>query len=216
MSAADEVAELEPTFGKAVAAWLTELRQTGTPQVYILSGRRSNEEQWALRVQNCPDPANSPSGACSPPTAPVGASAHNRGEAVDIAPASAYAAAGALAGKYGLAATVGGEPWHFELVDGSRAPQSLIGDVAGTVGDIAGSVAGGLAGATGLGAFAPVLGWVTSPGWWRRTGLGTAGVLAVLLAVYVLAGDNLAQAGSRLTGAVTAARTKAPAGGSSN
>lgn len=200
MSAA-EVADLEPTFGAAVSAWLEELRRTGTPEVYILSGRRSNDEQWALRVQNCPDPANSPSGECSPPTAPVGASAHNRGEAVDIAPASAYAAAGALAGKYGLAATVGGEPWHFQLVDASRAPQGLVGSIGGAVGDVAGSVAGGLADAAGLGGLlrlpaeaVQVLATATDPGFWKRVAVGWAGVSLVVMAAFVLRGSTLLQA----------------------
>lgn len=204
MSAA-EVAELEPTFGKAVSAWLEELRRTGTPEVYILSGRRSNDEQWALRVQNCPDPANSPSGECDPPTAPVGASAHNRGEAVDIAPASAYAAAGALAGKYGLAATVGGEPWHFELVDGSRVQGILgpVGDAAGKLGDLAGSVAGGLTGGLGLPLEAvAVLKAATDPGFWRRVGVGAAGVALIMVALFTLRGATLLQAAEQAAGTV--------------
>lgn len=198
---ADEVAELDPTFGKAVDAWLTWLRANGAPQVYILSGRRSEAEQWALRVQNCPDPANSPSGDCDPPTAKVGQSQHGRGLAVDIAPASAYAAAGAAAASFGLRATVGGEPWHFELSAGDPPTANLaggpVGAAVGGLGDLAGSVLGGGVGSTRDALAA--LSRLADGRFWLRVGVGTIGVGLVAAGGLAVLGQ---QARSTLAGAV--------------
>lgn len=47
-------------------------------------GFRSYEEQYALRVKNCPNPDTSPSSACSPATAMPGNSQHERGLALDL------------------------------------------------------------------------------------------------------------------------------------
>lgn len=47
-------------------------------------GWRSNEEQKALREQNCPDPENSPPSDCYPATAKPGTSNHERALAVDF------------------------------------------------------------------------------------------------------------------------------------
>lgn len=48
------------------------------------SSFRSYEEQQELRRQHCPDPINSPSGACTPPTAKAGDSNHEKGIAIDF------------------------------------------------------------------------------------------------------------------------------------
>ncbi len=188
MSSAD-TAGLDPTFGKAVDAWLSWLRaEGGAPQVYVLSGLRTADEQMALRRQNCPDPLNSPSGDCDPPTARVGESQHQRGLAVDIAPASAYAAAGGAAGRFRLRATVSGEPWHFELADGTGAQGVLggLGDAAGAVLDalvpnvVPDAVSGALGGLSHL----------VDPRWWLRVGVGAAGVLLGLVGVLALADQS--------------------------
>lgn len=52
----------------------------------ILTGGawRSPAEQWRLRVAHCPDPVNSPASACHPPTAKVGSSRHETGDAIDV------------------------------------------------------------------------------------------------------------------------------------
>lgn len=80
---------------------------------------RSAEQQRALREQNCPDPVNSPAGACNPPTAKVGQSNHQRGLAVDINMPGGYADPLytwlAVNGRaHGWHDTVSGEPWHWE------------------------------------------------------------------------------------------------------
>ena len=84
-------------------------------------GYRSSDSQWALRQQNCPDPANSPPSSCRPPTARPGQSMHERGLAVDFtyngrvissrsSPAFQWLAANA--GSYGFS-NLPSEPWHW-------------------------------------------------------------------------------------------------------
>lgn len=83
-------------------------------------GFRDSEQQRQLREQNCPDPVNSPASACSPPTAPVGRSMHERGLAIDFTIAgrtlrSSDAAFRWLkdnAARYGLK-NLPSEPWHW-------------------------------------------------------------------------------------------------------
>lgn len=87
-------------------------------------GYRDSATQWELRVAHCPDPANSPSSECSPPTAPVGASMHERGLAIDFtcndgasisdheSPCFLWLAEHAEAfGLYNLPS----EPWHWSV-----------------------------------------------------------------------------------------------------
>lgn len=89
-------------------------------------GYRDPAQQWALRVQNCPDPSLSPASACSPPTARPGTSNHERGLAVDFTndgasittrdnPAFLWLAEHAA--DYGFH-NLPSEPWHWS-VDGS-------------------------------------------------------------------------------------------------
>ena len=85
------------------------------------SGYRDSSAQEALRRQNCPDPANSPPSACSPPTARAGSSMHERGLAVDFtyggrvissrdSPGFQWLANNA--GRFGFS-NLPSEPWHW-------------------------------------------------------------------------------------------------------
>ena len=51
----------------------------------LRSSFRTIDDQMYFREQNCPDPLNSPSSACTPDTALPGSSMHERGLAVDFA-----------------------------------------------------------------------------------------------------------------------------------
>jgi hypothetical protein len=83
-------------------------------------GWRSYEEQWALRRQNCPNPASSPSGSCKPPTAIPGNSEHERGLAIDMRVNGSTIGSGsgafnwlvANASKYGYY-NLPSESWHW-------------------------------------------------------------------------------------------------------
>ncbi len=89
-------------------------------------GYRDPAAQMAVRQANCPDPVNSPPSACSPPTARVGTSMHERGLAIDftnngrlISSRSdpAYVWLSANAGTYGLH-NLPSEPWHWSTTGG--------------------------------------------------------------------------------------------------
>jgi hypothetical protein len=87
-------------------------------------GYRDSAAQWNLRVAHCPDPVSSPSSACSPPTAPVGSSMHERGLAIDFTCAGGqsigthaspcYQWLAAHAEAYGLY-NLPSEPWHWSV-----------------------------------------------------------------------------------------------------
>jgi len=86
-------------------------------------GYRDSATQWSLRVANCPDPANSPSSECNPPTAPVGYSMHERGLAIDFTCAGASISTNEdpcfqwlaeYADAYGLY-NLPSEPWHWSV-----------------------------------------------------------------------------------------------------
>lgn len=86
-------------------------------------GYRDSATQWSLRVAHCPDPAGSPSSACSPPTAPVGSSMHERGLALDFTCDGAsigthdspcYRWLAEHAAEYGLH-NLPSEPWHWSV-----------------------------------------------------------------------------------------------------
>lgn len=87
------------------------------------SGYRDDSSQWALRQQNCPDPANSPPSACHPPTARPGSSMHERGLAIDFTYGGSvisshdnpgYQWLAANAGRFGFA-NLPSEPWHWSV-----------------------------------------------------------------------------------------------------
>lgn len=95
--------------------------------IYItwVSGKRSNQEQVALRIQNCAaNPArptqweiySKPSGACNPPTAIPGTSKHERGEAGDLRPGPRdFPEVRAIFYEAGLTDPVAREGWHWEV-----------------------------------------------------------------------------------------------------
>lgn len=112
----------------------------------ITSGWRSADQQIRLRREHCGpthyDIWEKPAGECNPPTARPGTSKHERGEAVDIS--GDYALLATLGPAHGLVATVRGEPWHWELAEGTPtgAAQALpgVGAIAGLGGDLADSL----------------------------------------------------------------------------
>lgn len=104
---------------------------TGVP-IFVQSGRRTLGEQAALvRKKGIWSPSN-PTGA-----APVSANApHVRGVAADITPGRERF--GKIAGRYGLAFNVPGEPWHVALTGaGAVAGTTLTGEMRSTVARLA-------------------------------------------------------------------------------
>jgi LAS superfamily LD-carboxypeptidase LdcB len=97
------------------------LSQASTDGVELSGwGYRNPEDQRRLREQHCPDPVNSPSYACRPPTARPGHSMHERGLAIDFTYEGRTVSSGSVAyrwlranaGRYGLQ-NLPGEPWHW-------------------------------------------------------------------------------------------------------
>lgn len=91
-------------------------------ELRIVSGRRSASEQQALRVAHCPDPVNSPASACTPPTAPVGSSKHQTGQAIDMGGDLSWFAK--LVQPFNVTRPVRVENWHFEW-RGNNAEKDL-------------------------------------------------------------------------------------------
>ncbi len=191
---ADGLDGLAADFAARVGPWLAAL-QARVPGAYIISGKRDSAEQWALRVQNCPDPAASPSMDCDPPTAMVGSSKHEQGRAVDIAPASAYNAAAALAPQFGLWAPVPGEPWHFEA-NPSVDPPSGGGGLLGGVANAASAIV------PGAGPALAVVRWLGDPASWRRVGWVALGLVLLVIGVAVIRRRNIVDALDAATDAV--------------
>jgi D-alanyl-D-alanine carboxypeptidase len=152
---ASKLAQLAEPLRSRIAALLA---RTGEA-VWIVSGRRSLEEQAQLRRAHCGtsfyDVWQKPANQCSPPTAIPGRSKHNQGLAVDLGGDTALAER--LAGQLGLVSPVRGEDWHFEVdpaaagLAGFGVPP-VISDPIGTgvdvitggVGDAVADVLGGL------------------------------------------------------------------------
>ena len=89
----------------------------------ILTGGayRSSAEQWRLRVAHCPHPATDPASACTPPTAPVGRSNHETGDAIDVTLTGGggrrspeYRWLAANAARFDVH-NLPSEPWHWSI-----------------------------------------------------------------------------------------------------
>lgn len=87
---------------------------------------RNSARQWQLRVAHCPDPVNSPSSDCSPPTAKVGTSRHERGLAIDVVGSNGraitrsspeYRFLQTYAARYGVK-NLPSEAWHWSIDGG--------------------------------------------------------------------------------------------------
>ncbi len=104
---------LNPVFGERLERFIA----AAPGGITVVSGRRSGDEQMALRRQNCPDPVNSDSTECSPWTAKPGTSDHERGLAADLAYEDAVteAWAHANADRFDLQFDVPTEAWHISL-----------------------------------------------------------------------------------------------------
>ncbi|HEV8675016.1 MAG TPA: M15 family metallopeptidase [Methylomirabilota bacterium] len=144
-------------------------------RVTIVSGRRTLEEQIALRKAHCGpswyDQYQKPSSQCSPPTARPGHSKHETGEAVDFGGDLGLAAA--LAPKSGLKRTVASEAWHYE-VDPAAVGFMQIPDLPGGLDEGLGKVFGGVDDAVGS-----ALGKIVDP---LLDGLKRIALYAVLIA----------------------------------
>lgn len=119
MSSQDPNALAEP-LGTLVRFAMWTAKKEGQ-SLTLVSGRRSNEQQIALRRAHCGssdyDIWEKPASKCSPPTAkPIGRGAtgskHLRGEAADMGGAKEWMAR--LLAPYGVTRPVRGEDWHFE------------------------------------------------------------------------------------------------------
>ncbi len=169
---------VEPT-RSAVLAWPAAGGGAFTPP----SVCRSTAKQAQLRIDNgCPDVYDSPASSCRVPTAIPGTSKHERGEAIDIQGDKVLART--LAPRFGLALTVRGEDWHFEVVDQAVALRYSNGVATvptGTTATGTASVTAGssdkLAAARAVGA---LLAKLADPATWRRVGIIAAGVLLAL------------------------------------
>lgn len=125
----EEIVDIPPWLGlgrgchQSIAARTKEMLEAASADGVELRGDcwRSSEEQMRLRIKHCPDPINSPASACSPPTAPVGNSNHERGLAIDFRDCSNGSACfnwlSANAETYGFF-NLPSESWHWS-VDGS-------------------------------------------------------------------------------------------------
>jgi len=113
------------TVASSIADQLERMLAAAEADGYVFGGNgyRDSSAQWQLRQQNCPDPANSPPSACSPPTARAGASMHERGLAVDFTYGGRIISSHDNAGFQWLANNAGrfgfsnlpSEPWHWSV-----------------------------------------------------------------------------------------------------
>lgn len=109
---------LDPDFARNLAAFAS----ASQGQVILRAGAgwRSSERQMELRRAHCPDPVNSPASACTPPTAKVGTSNHERrpAKAFDLdfaAPRSRSVGWAHLnAARYHIRFPLRTEDWHAE------------------------------------------------------------------------------------------------------
>jgi hypothetical protein len=121
---------------------LTALLTATGDKVWIVSGRRTIEEQIALRRAHCGSSweaiYTAPASSCSPPTARPGSSKHEVGLAADLGGDTGLA--GTLARTSGLHRPVTGEAWHFEA--DPAALGYLSNDIPGPLDDAMAGLAG--------------------------------------------------------------------------
>jgi hypothetical protein len=162
------LAGLHPDMRRKVAAMMR-----ANPNLSITSGHRDLAKQQSLKRKGF----GRVSGR---------ASAHTRGMAADIGPASQYGWLVKNAGKFGLSSGIGsGEPWHVGM-----------GDVGDTISDIVGAAsgAGGVLGNL-LSVFAGAMQTGVSPDTQMQViGQGTSTLLKALLSLFAATPntDNLA------------------------
>lgn len=82
----DDLTKVASLISKRTLNMINAAKEAGITlkAVGLRSSFRSAEDQMYFREQNCPDPLNSPSSACTPHTALPGASMHERGLAIDF------------------------------------------------------------------------------------------------------------------------------------
>lgn len=208
MSATDPNLLAEP-LGSFMRLGMVLARREGR-SLSLTSGRRSVEEQIVLRRAHCGtsqyDIYDKPASLCNPPTARPGTSKHQTGEAADMSGSKDWLYR--LLSSYGIARPVPGEDWHFEYrgsapeADLARALSDLGDDLTDTEAtEVAGSgvyvtpatITPGVGGRPTLGVTSNPLGGLTAvagsladPAWWRRVGLGAAGVGLLAVALYLL------------------------------
>jgi hypothetical protein len=159
------LAGMHPDMRKKVAAMMR-----ANPNLSITSGHRDLAKQQTLRRKG----GNRVSGRPS---------AHTRGMAADIGPASQYGWLVKNAGKFGLKSGVGaGEPWHVGMGD--------VGDPATDFMEIIKSMFGGLVGAIG-----GIGGIMTGGPQEQMTGIasGTTGIMKALMGLFAQPNADLSR-----------------------
>lgn len=160
--------------------------------VTISSGRRTKEQQAALRVKNgCPDVYRAPASSCRVATAIPGSSKHEQGEAVDFTNTDrVLREVERLAAKYRIHRTVPSERWHYESAVGSAHSASVLDPGALVAG--AGSMVGGLpvvGSAQAIGTFFALL---SNGSTWIRVAEVLGGAVFLVLGFAVLASQTTA------------------------
>lgn len=174
-------------------------------KVTLVSGRRSREQQIALRRAHCGtsdyDVFEKPSSACRPATARPGTSKHEVGLAADLGGDLNLAAR--LAPKYGLVRTVPSESWHYEHRDtaGRGAPQPdveqypVLGTATGGGGGILGALPNPISAVgNGLDALKALASFIVNPSNWLRLAGAVLGAGLVVVGLVVLGLDLTAEA----------------------
>jgi len=118
------VAGLDPALQDAIRDAITDAAADGV-EIRITSGWRSPEEQERLWREAVAEYGSEAEAARW--VAPVDASAHVTGDAVDVGPTDAMSWLSQHGARYGLCQTYANELWHFELrpdavVNGCPAP----------------------------------------------------------------------------------------------
>ena len=111
---------------RAGVLFVTQLAPLEGKTITVASGRRTRDEQVALRKSNCGptdyDIWEKPSRECKPPTAIPGTSRHETGDAVDLSGDKDWAFRKLQ--RHGFTRPVAGEDWHFEHPLSRQPPTS--------------------------------------------------------------------------------------------